>query len=545
MHAVTPLIFDLTIIFGIAGVVMLICLQFKQPLVLGYLIAGIIIGPFTPPYILVSDVASIKVVAEIGVIFLMFSIGLDFSFHKLKRMGRPALIISFVEVLCMLALGFALGRILKWTVIESLFLGAALSISSTTIIIKALTELKLKNTPFAELILGVLVVEDLFAIILLIGLPLLAISGGSEVGSTVMYAILKLVLVVSSWFLIGYFIVPTIFKRWISSTSDEVLIVISVALCFGMVCLAEHFHYSEALGAFIMGSILAETEESERIEHLIQPLRDIYAAVFFVTIGMLIDPVEIWHHFGEIVLITLVTIVGKVAACFCGAYFSRRKPSLSLQVGLGMAQIGEFSFIITALGVSLNFLNVSFYPIIVAVSVITTFTTPYFIRASVKLAHYMEQHETTKNISHTVNRHEEVVSRKNTSQALIAYIINMIIVAIIFSLMGYVLPLAGHSTQDIILTNLIFGGFYLGAGPFIRMALMIPFHASSFLLKVLGIILTCMELYFLTRHAFSSFMNLTIWLMLILVFSIVFQKQWERIYTWMASHLYGNLKQER
>ncbi len=449
----------------------------------------------------------------------------------------------------MIAVGYGLGRFLHWTPTESLFLGAALSISSTTIIIKALTELKLKHAPFAELVLGVLVVEDLLAILLLVGLPLLAISGATVSGpavvtGTLFHAIVKLILVISAWFLVGYFVVPTIFKKWLRQINDELLIVISVALCFCMVSLAAYFGYSVALGAFIMGSILAETENSKRIEHLIHPLRDIFAAVFFVAIGMLINPLEIWHHFGIVLLITAVTIVGKIFGSFCGAYFSTRRGSISTQVGLSMAQIGEFSFIITGLGVSLNLLNLSFYPIIVAVSAITTFTTPYFIKIAVWLAANVKtwdqgpisyQRKSTRSLGKF---------RAMLREHFMTYVLNVILVAIIFKLMGLILPFEKHSANSLFWENVVFALFYLGAAPFITMLLITPIKGSSVIFKILGLAIALLELYFFMRHQFAHFANFIIWFVVVLVLSFSLQKLWCAIYAWLAAHLYGNLKEE-
>jgi CPA2 family monovalent cation:H+ antiporter-2 len=381
-----PFIKDLAIILAIAGIAMIVCQQLRQPLVLGYLLAGIIIGPYTPPHLLISDLATIHIIAELGVIFLMFALGIEFSFHKLKRVGAPASITGTIEVFFMLLAGYGMGKVLGWSDMQSLFLGAALSISSTTIIVKTLNELELKKNAFAQLIFGILIIEDLLAILLLVGLSTLATTSSSGAATGLLLAALKLFLTVASWFIIGYYIIPIFFRTWLKKTSDEILLVVAVALCLGMATLAATLHYSAALGAFVMGSILAETNEANRIEHLIQPLRDIFAAVFFVSVGMLVDPLLIWHHLGLVLAITAFTIIAKFLFSFIGAWLSRQPLDTSLQVGMSMAQIGEFSFIIAGLGLALNILSDNFYPLIVAVSLITSFTTPYFIKLSLKLA---------------------------------------------------------------------------------------------------------------------------------------------------------------
>ena len=536
MEHLAPIIVDLAIMLGVASIVMLCCIRLKQPLVLGYLIAGMIVGPYTPPYMLVSDIPGIKTIAELGVIFLMFSMGLDFSFHKLKKIGKPALGVGLFEVLFMIGVGYGLGRLLHWSPTESLFLGAALSISSTTIIIKALNELHLKNAPFAHLIFGVLIVEDLLAILLLVALPLLAVYE-ANLTQTLVRSLIKLIVVVSSWFLIGYFVVPILFRRWLKKASDEVLIVVSVALCFAMVCLAAYYGYTVALGAFIMGSILAETEESSRIEHLVQPLRDIYAAVFFVAVGMLINPLQIWQHIGTVLLITGVTIFFKTALSFLGAYGCTRRLSLSTQVGFSMAQIGEFSFIIAALGLSLNLLDASFYPIVVAVSVLTTFTTPYFIRSSVHLANYLQTKEPTLATEYTPTAKSIVSQRLG-----LPYLLNVITFVIIFTGAGFAVPIDRDFSHHLFANNLIFAAFYLCAAPFITMLFVLALQTKSILFKIMGVGFTLLILFGLMVHRFDSFINFAIWYAIVLFSSLGLKKMWQKLYHWLSGHLLRNLK---
>lgn len=379
MHQLAPLIYDLAIMLGVAGVVMILFQFIKQPVVLGYIIAGVIVGPYTPPHSFISDVESIKTLSELGVIFLMFSLGLEFSFKKLMEVGGSALLVGVIEVVAMVAIGYQLGLYLGWQSDDSLYLGAALSISSTTIIIKALQELSLQHRQFSRLVVGVLIVEDLLAILLLVVLTTLAVT--DKVFSVdVAKAGGRLFLVVGSWVLIGYYLVPPLFKLIAKVVNEEVLTVVAVASCLLLSCFAGLLGYSPALGAFIMGAILAETVLINRIEKLMLPIRDIFAAVFFVSVGMLINPHTIITHSYAVVLIALVTIFGKVIITTSAARLSRLSKGESICVGFSMAQIGEFSFIIAALGLSLGYLDETFYPIIVAVSSITTFTTPYFIR---------------------------------------------------------------------------------------------------------------------------------------------------------------------
>ncbi len=364
--------------------------KIKQPVVLGYILAGMIVGPHTPDVLLVTDVPSIQTLAELGVIFLMFTLGLEFSFRKLAQVGFSAVITATSEVAFFLFAGYGVGILLGWTQTESIFLGAMLSISSTTIIIKALDEMNLKKHRFAQLIFGVLIVEDLYAILMLVGLSTLAQEQTFSIVS-LSFSALKLLFVVGSWFITGFFIVPKMIKYAGKVSNPEMITIISIGFCLALVVLANSFGYSPALGAFIMGSILAETSLIHEIEERMEPLKDMFGAIFFVSIGMLIDPKVISEHIGLIAFLSLFTIIGKILSTSFGAVVSGQTPGRSLQVGLGLAQIGEFSFIIGGLGVALNAINKDIYPVIVAVSLVTTFTTPFFIRASIPLGHSLEK----------------------------------------------------------------------------------------------------------------------------------------------------------
>ena len=414
MH-LAPLIRDLAIILATAGVVALIFQRIRQPVVLGYLVAGLIVGPHTPPFPMVKDIPNIKTLAELGVIFLMFSLGLEFSFRKLARVGVSAGFTACFEVLVMIALGFGTAMVFGWSVMDGIFLGAILSISSTTIIIKALDELNLKTRRFAEIIFGVLIVEDLIAILILVALTTL-VSAESFSGMVLAQSAAKLALVIGSWFLTGYFVLPRFIRYVGKFRSDETLTIISVGLCLSLVAFAAYFEYSAALGAFIMGSILAETTESHRIEEMIKPLRDLFAAIFFVSVGMLIDPMAIWEHKGAVLAITAVTIVGKLMSTTIGPLLSGQSLKTSVLVGFGLAQIGEFSFIIAGLGLSLGIMSDFLYPIAVAVSLVTTFTTPYMIRYSPKIAEALEK-ILPASVLHVLERYRLWLERRSTRNA--------------------------------------------------------------------------------------------------------------------------------
>ena len=444
MH-LAPLIQDLAVILGVAGLMSLIFQRIHQPVVLGYIIAGMIVGPHTPPFQLVTDLPSIHTWAELGVIFLMFSLGLEFSFRKLARVGVSAGVTAGAEVLFFLPVGYAVGRMLSWSSMDSIFLGAMLAISSTTIIIKALDELKLKSHRFAELIFGVLIVEDLIAILLLVALSTIATSETVS-GLALLTASVKLILVVGTWFIVGYFIVPRFMLYVGRIGNNEMLTLLSLGLCLGLVVLATRFHYSTALGAFIMGSILAESSLIHRIESRMESLRDLFGAVFFVSIGMLIDPRILWNYKGTIAVLCVVTIFGKILSTGFGALISGQTFRNSVQVGLGLAQIGEFSFIIAGLGMTLKATSDFIYPVAVAVSLVTTFTTPYLIKLSGPFAEKLEN-RLPAHIRNLLNRYavwsedrRTAASRKKGLYLLIfRWLINGLMVSAIFVLSSEVL----------------------------------------------------------------------------------------------------------
>jgi CPA2 family monovalent cation:H+ antiporter-2 len=372
------LIEDLCLILAAAGIFTVLFRRLKQPTVLGYILAGMLIGPHFSLFPTVTDVANIKVWAEIGVIFLLFALGLEFSFRKLARVGGAASVTALVEVVAMVVIGFVTGRVLGWSLMDSLFLGGILSISSTTIIIRAFEETGMRARGFVNLVFGVLIVEDLIAILLLVLLSTIAISQ-SVAGLEMILALVKLGFFLTLWFVGGIFVLPSLMSRLRSVLTEETLLVVSIGLCFAMVVLSTKAGFSPALGAFLMGSLLAETHAGHRIEHLIKPVKDLFAAVFFVSVGMLIDPQVMITYAGPILAITVITILGKTLSTAFGVLVSGRSLRHAVQSGMSLAQIGEFSFIIAGLGVTLTVTSDFLYPIAVGVSAVTTFTTPYLI----------------------------------------------------------------------------------------------------------------------------------------------------------------------
>lgn len=384
------LIQDLGLILIYAAVMTLIFKRLRQPVVLGYLVAGFLVGPHMPFFPSVVETGSIQTWAEIGVIFLLFGLGLEFSFKKLAKVGKPASITALFEIFFMLGIGYLTGQILGWSKMDSLFLGGILAISSTTIIVRAFDELGLKGRRFVSLVFGVLIVEDLIAILLLVLLSTIAATQ-KLAGGELVQAGLRLGFFLVLWFVVGIYLIPNFLKRIHAYLNDETTLVVSLGLCLGMVILATKAGFSPALGAFVMGSILAETREGKRIEHLIMPVRDLFAAVFFVSVGMLIDPKVLWEYGGVIAMVTLMTIVGKFLSTAIGSLISGQSLRHSVQAGMSLAQIGEFSFIIATLGVTLQVTSDFLYPIAVAVSAVTTFSTPYMIRESDRFSTWLER----------------------------------------------------------------------------------------------------------------------------------------------------------
>lgn len=372
---------DLAVVMIVAGLVTILFHRFKQPVVLGYILAGLIVGPYTPPYPLVKDIHTIETLAELGVIFLMFTLGLHFSLRQLSKVGGTAFIAASLEIAFMTGIGYGLGRVFGWGTMDSLFLGAILSISSTTIIIKALEELGMTRDKFAELIFGILIVEDILAIAMLALLSGVATTGSLSVRD-IAITMGELSIFLVSVLVVGLLAVPRLLKYVAGFKSPEMLLITALGLCFGVSLLAVKLEYSVALGAFIIGAVIAESRESGQIQHLIEPVRDLFSAIFFVAIGMLIQPKMLLEYAGPILAITVAVVIGKVVTCSFGTLVAGNELRTSMKVGMGLAQIGEFSFIIASLGLTLGVTSGFLYPIAVTVSAITTLLTPYLIKRS-------------------------------------------------------------------------------------------------------------------------------------------------------------------
>ena len=379
MNELAPLIADLALILICAGIMTLVFKKLKQPLVLGYIVAGFIASPHFSLTPSVMDAASIHVWSDIGVIFLLFALGLEFSFKKIVKVGGPAIIAALTIIFGMIALGFMVGSAFGWSKMDALFLGGMISMSSTTIIYKAFEDLGLAKKKFAGLVMSILILEDILAVVLMVVLSTVAVSSNFE-GGELVGSILKLVFFLILWLLVGIYIIPLILRKTRSLMNDETLLVVSLGLCFMMVVIAAKTGFSAAFGAFIMGSILAETLEAEHIERLVKPVKDLFGAIFFVSVGMMVDPAMIAQYWLPILIITLTVILGQAFFATAGVLLSGQPLKTAIQCGFSLTQIGEFAFIIASLGVALGVTSNFLYPIVVAVSVITIFLTPYIIR---------------------------------------------------------------------------------------------------------------------------------------------------------------------
>lgn len=443
---------DLAVIMLIAGLVTLVFHRLKQPVVLGYILAGVIIGPHTPPFALIQDEHTIRTLSELGVVFLLFALGLEFSLRKLASVGLTAVVAAVVEIAAMLFIGYWIGQYFGWSQMDSIFLGAILSISSTTIIVKALDELKLKKERFSQLIFGILIVEDILAIAMIALLSAIATTG--QVDAPAVFTTLgKLSLFMVVALVLGILIVPRLLAYVASFDSAEMLLITVLGLCFGFCLLVIKLDYSIALGAFIIGAVMAESRQLKVIERLTEPLKDMFSAIFFVSIGLLLDLNVLFKYAGPIAMITAAVVLGKVIACSAGAFLSGNDGRTSLKVGMGLAQIGEFSFIIASLGLTLRVTSDFLYPIAVAVSALTTLFTPYLIRLSdplsvragaamprrlaVWFARYPAKLMALK------KRSDEAVLRKIIVRILLQVTVNCALVAAVFVAGAFIVTEAG------------------------------------------------------------------------------------------------------
>ena len=375
------MILDLALILVVAGIVTLVFKRLKQPLVLGYIVAGFLVSPHMPYTMSVVDHSSIHTWAEIGVIFLLFSLGLDFSFKKILKMGASPIIATCTIIFSMMMLGIIVGKAFGWGKMDCIFLGGMLAMSSTTIIYKAFDDMGLRQQQFAGLVMSVLILEDILAIVMMVMLAAIASGTGAD-GGQMLQSIVKIGFFLVLWFVVGIFAIPWFLRSVRKLVNNEVLLVVSLGLCCAMAVLSTQVGFSSAFGAFIMGSILAETIEAEKIIRLVEPVKNLFGAIFFVSVGMLVDPNILVEYALPIIAIVLTILLGQSIFGTIGFMLSGQTLKSAMRCGFSMAQIGEFSFIIASLGLSLGVISKFLYPVVVAVSVITTFLTPYMIRLS-------------------------------------------------------------------------------------------------------------------------------------------------------------------
>ena len=456
MSQLTPLISDLALILICAGIMTLIFKKLKQPLVLGYIVAGFICTPhfkFTPS---VVDSASIHIWSEIGVIFLLFALGLEFSFKKLMKVGGSAVISACTIIFCMILVGVFVGWTFGWNRMYCIYLGGMLAMSSTTIIYKAFDDMGLRQQRFAGLVLSILILEDILAIVLMVMLSTMAVSQNFE-GGEMVYSILKLLFFLILWFVVGIYGIPLFLKRVRKLMSDETLLIVSLALCFGMVYLAALVGFSPAFGAFIMGSILSETIESEHIGKLVSPVKDLFGAIFFVSVGMMVDPAMIVEYKYQILVIVLAVLLGQTIFGTTGVLLSGQPLKTAMQCGFSLTQIGEFAFIIASLGVSLKVTSHFLYPIVVAVSVITTFLTPYMIRLAVPAYNVIDKYMPSRwrRLLDRYSSGASVANHSNNWKKLVIAIIRIVLIYAVLSIavtalfLHFIVPLATDMLGDL------------------------------------------------------------------------------------------------
>lgn len=563
MNHIPQLIIDLAVILGVAAIVTFVFRKINQPVVLGYIVAGIIVGPYTHPFFSIVDVESLKTLAELGVIFLMFALGLEFSFRRLTKVGISAAGTAIIQIIFMISLGILTGKMLGWSNMDAIFLSCMIAISSTTIIIKAFEELGLKNKRFAELVFGILIVEDLAAILMLVALTNISLTSSFN-GLELLIAGGKLAVVVGAWFLIGMFLVPRFVKKVGQQNNNEMLVVVAIALCLGLVALAAHFNYSVALGAFIMGSILAESPEAKQIEHVVQPLKDLFGAVFFVSVGMLLDPSAIINNFSAIIIISSVIIVGKIFSVTIGSIATGQRIPVAVQSGFSLAQIGEFSFIIATLGISFKVIDTNLYPIIVTASTITTFTTPYLIKYSLSGAQKFERSIPTR-INNYINQYigwfqkfSIVEEKQNTFNLKITkWALNLIAVITIYSLISVFLEpqLSEYIKSEKFANFLAWLIAFLMAAPS-TWAMLNSFNYNSSIIHSKNLmygkaitlfltrILTILIIGFLSLNFIPSLITLIGVIIFSIIFLIIFRSKVSHYYTWFEDKFKSNFPPE-
>ena len=488
MAEIPNLIEDLALILVVAGIVTLVFKKLKQPLVLGYIVAGFLVSPHMPYIMSVVDKGDIHTWADIGVMFLLFSLGLDFSFKKILKMGMAPVIAALTIIFSMMTLGILVGHSFGWNRMDCIFLGGMLAMSSTTIIYKAFDDLGLRQQRFASLVMSVLILEDVLAIVMMVMLSAIA-SGNNPDGGEMLGSILKIGFFLVLWFVVGIFLIPLFFRKTRKLMNSETMVIVALGLCCLMAVLSTKVGFSSAFGAFVMGSIIAETVEADKIIKLVEPVKNLFGAIFFVSVGMLVEPKVLVDYAIPILVLVLTILLGQGIFGTAGFMLGGQSLKNAMRCGFSMAQIGEFAFIIASLGLSLGVIGKFLYPVVVAVSVITTFLTPYMIRFAEPCYNHIEKHlpkKWVRRMNHVGNAHQNSTEEENTWKVLLrkmlinTAIYGILSTAVVTLMLTFVLPLCrnmlGHWPG-----NAVCGLFtVLMISPFLRSMVMKNVHSDEF-----------------------------------------------------------------
>lgn len=488
MAEIPNLIEDLALILVVAGIVTLVFKKLKQPLVLGYIVAGFLVSPHMPYIMSVVDKGDIHTWADIGVMFLLFSLGLDFSFKKILKMGMAPVIAALTIIFSMMTLGILVGHGFGWNRMDCIFLGGMLAMSSTTIIYKAFDDLGLRQQRFASLVMSVLILEDVLAIVMMVMLSAIA-SGNNPDGGEMLGSILKIGFFLVLWFVVGIFLIPLFFRKTRKLMNSETMVIVALGLCCLMAVLSTKVGFSSAFGAFVMGSIIAETVEADKIIKLVEPVKNLFGAIFFVSVGMLVEPKVLVDYAIPILVLVLTILLGQGIFGTAGFMLSGQSLKNAMRCGFSMAQIGEFAFIIASLGLSLGVIGKFLYPVVVAVSVITTFLTPYMIRFAEPCYNHIEKRlpkKWVRRMNHVGNAHQNSTEEENAWKVLLRKMLintavyGILSTAVVTLMLTFVLPLCrnmlGHWPGNAVCGLLT----VLMISPFLRSMVMKNVHSDEF-----------------------------------------------------------------
>lgn len=486
------LVNDLALILVVAGITTLIFKWLKQPLVLGYIVAGFLVSPQMPYTMSVMNRDNVQSWADIGVIFLLFSLGLDFSFKKILKMGIGPVISAFTIIFCMMMTGYFVGHAFSWAEMDCMFLGGMLAMSSTTIIYKAFDDMGLRQQQFAGMVMSVLILEDILAIVMMVMLSAVA-RGSAPDGGQLVYSVLSIVFFLILWFVVGIFAIPAFLRKTRKMMTDETMLIVSIGLCCLMAVISTHVGFSSAFGAFVMGSILAETVEADKIIRIVEPVKNLFGAVFFVSVGMLVEPPVLAEYAVPVIVLVLTILVGQSLFGTLGYLLGGQPLKSAMRCGFSMAQIGEFAFIIASLGLSLGVISHFLYPVVVAVSVITTFLTPYMIRfampAYLFLEHRLPRRVTVmlNNLTLNTHSHAPVAGTRALWHSLLSQmavttaVYSIISLSVLLLMLTFFLPFIRHTLAGWHWTaNFICGALtVLLMSPFLRAIVMKKNHSRE------------------------------------------------------------------